>query len=72
MYIISVSATISKRDAEHNFQCIICNNIIKNKDSNKHRFEYKESAQEFLNAVRFYADDVKTRLADIDNVELNS
>ena len=35
----------------------------------KCRFSYKQSAQEFLNALNFCNDEVKTRLADIDNAE---
>ena len=35
----------------------------------KYRFSYKQSAQEFLNALNFCNDDVKIRLADIDNAE---
>ena len=50
-------------------RCIVCNQLKYKGNFIKHRFEYRESAQEFLDAVNFLQGELKTRLADVDNVD---
>ena len=53
----------------YSIKCIVCNCVKKNGVRKKFRFSYPQTAQEFLDAINFNKDDVKTRLADIDNAE---
>ena len=53
----------------YSIKCIVCNYAKKNDVRKKFRFSYPQTAQEFLDALNFNKDDVKNRLADIDNSE---